>query len=140
MKTLFTSGQGYLLIIVYSMIMIGLTLLFTWGFRHTKEFFLVANRRIKRWPLALSITATWIWAPALFVSAQKAYQQGLTGLFWFTVPNAGCLILFGLFIPQIQKRIPKGYTLSGYIKDRFSDRANSVFLVELAGLGNDQRR
>ena len=34
-----------------------------------------------------SIAASWIWAPALFVSVQLAYEKGIAGIFWFTIPN-----------------------------------------------------
>ena len=53
---------------------------------NTKKEFLVANREIGTFSGALSVAATWIWAPALFVSATKAYTSGIPGLFWFTVP------------------------------------------------------
>ena len=53
----------------------------------TKDQFLVADRTLGLWESAFSIAATWVWAPALFLAAQKAYTQGLAGVFWFTVPN-----------------------------------------------------
>ena len=42
--------------------------------------FLVADRQMGTWKSAMSIAATWIWAPALFVSAEKAYTNGWPGL------------------------------------------------------------
>lgn len=44
---------------------------------------------------AKSIASTWIWAPALFVSSQIAYQYGLAGFLMFLIPNVLTLLLFG---------------------------------------------
>ena len=44
---------------------------------------------------AKSIASTWIWAPALFVSSQIAYQYGLSGFLMFLIPNVLTLLIFG---------------------------------------------
>ena len=44
---------------------------------------------------ATSIAATWVWAPAIFVSSSMAYFNGIYGFLWFIIPNALTLILFG---------------------------------------------
>ena len=44
---------------------------------------------------AKSIASTWIWAPALFVSSQIAYQYGLAGFLMFLIPNILTLLIFG---------------------------------------------
>ena len=36
---------------------------------------------------AMSIAATWIWSPAIFVSSSIAYFNGLYGFLWFLIPN-----------------------------------------------------
>ncbi|MBU2547084.1 MAG: hypothetical protein KKB20_01615 [Proteobacteria bacterium] len=100
----------------------------------SKEQFLVAGRALGVWESAFSIAATWIWAPALFLAAQKAYTQGLAGVFWFTVPNVACLILFAPFARKIREMVPEGYTLSAYMGHRFSRRVQGLYLVEMAGL------
>ena len=84
---------------------------------------------------ALSIAATWIWAPALFVSTEKAYSTGWVGLFWFLVPNALCLVIFIPFAKKIRKEMPEGMTLSGYMKEKYkSDGVKRVYLFQLIGL------
>lgn len=95
-----------------------------------KKSFLVANRQV-RWPQgSLSIAASWIWAPALFVSVQAAYEKGLAGLFWFTVPNIIALAMFAFFAPTIRKRLPQGYTLPQYIKERLgSKQLHQIYLI-----------
>ncbi len=100
----------------------------------SKKFFLVANRDLSALPAAMSVAAAWIWAPALFVSAEKAYTQGWVGLFWFLVPNVLCLILFSFFAKKIRDLFPEGFTLSGYMKERYSKRVQNLYLIALAGL------
>src|SRR3989344_1236852 len=96
---------------------------------NTKEGFLLANRKVG-WSLGgFSVASSWIWAPALFVSVQVAYQMGLAGIFWFTLPNILALAIFAILAPKIRKQLPEGYTFTQYIKYRLeSKRVHKVFL------------
>ncbi|MFC1849327.1 hypothetical protein ACFL27_03875 [candidate division CSSED10-310 bacterium] len=133
-EAVFTPEQGWLLIAGYAGAVFSLAWLFSKRFRTTKEEFLVANRELGKWEAAFSIAATWIWAPALFIAAQKAYTQGLVGLFWFTVPNILCLVFFAYFAALIRRKAPAGFTLSAYIRARFTRRVQALYLLELIGL------
>ncbi len=92
------------------------------------DIFLVADRKIGTWTGAMSVASTWIWAPALFIAAQKAYQQGLPGLMWFTVPNVGCLVMFAFIAPRIRRAFSRGYTLPEYVAGRFDKKCHAVYL------------
>jgi len=95
----------------------------------TLQNFLLAGRQVGWFQGACSIAASWIWAPALFISVQVAYQKGLAGLFWFTAPNIFALILFAFFAPRIRKALPEGTTLPEFIGDRFkSSRLHKLYL------------
>jgi len=134
MKGMYTQWEGWLLLASYWALM----LLATWGFTSrlmkTKYYYLVAERKVPMVMAAFSIAAAWVWAPALFIAAQKAYQQGIVGLFWFTVPNVLCMIVFAFFADRLRKIVPEGYTLSGYVLERFSRRTQNMYLLELLGL------
>ena len=71
---------GIVILAVYAVLMIGVTLMFT---RKTTdaEGFHVADRRIGSAIAAMSIAATWIWAPSLFTSSEMAYTRGIPGMF-----------------------------------------------------------
>jgi len=92
------------------------------------DLFLVADRAVGTFVGAMSVAATWIWAPALFIAAQKAYQEGLPGLMWFTVPNVACLVLFAFLATRIRRIFPRGYTLPEYIATRFDTRTHLIYL------------
>lgn len=65
---------------------------------------------------AFSSAATWIWAPALFVSSERAYADGLIGFGWFFVPNVLSLILFGYVAKRaIEKRNNDEYSVAELI-------------------------
>lgn len=118
-------------LIVYFIIMMAVTLLFT-DRSTTKEEFLVGDRNIKGILGALSIASSWIWAPALFISSEKAYSHGIVGLFWFMVPNILCLIIFAPFALKIRKYMPEGVTISGYMNEMYSKRVGKIYLIQMA--------
>lgn len=125
---------GILVLAVYAAVMIATTLLFTRR-EKTAAGFLTGNHNLKGAVTALSVAATWIWAPALFTSTEKAYTNGLPGLFWFLVPNVLCLILFIPFAKRIRNEMPEGITLSGYMADKYhSGKVKKVYITQLGVL------
>lgn len=123
---------GYCLIGGFGAVMIALTWLASRDPRwmRTQVGFLVAGRDV-HWALAApSIAASWIWAPALFVSVQKAYELGVPGIFWFTAPNILALVVFAWLAPQVRNKIPGGYTLPDWIRHRFADvRLHRIYMI-----------
>ena len=96
-----------------------------------KESFFAANRNIWLIPLIFSITASWIQAPALIVSAEVAYKWGWQGLLWFAVPNGIVLVFFAPFAKRIRERLPFGFTLSDYMRRTYGERVHKVYLFQL---------
>lgn len=125
---------GILVLSVYAIIMFGVTVFLTK--RETvAERFHVGDRNMGTLQSAMSIAATWIWAPALFVSAEKAYANGFVGLFWFLVPNVLCLLLFIPFAKRIRERMPKGISLAGFMgKEYKSEKVQGIYLFQLGAL------
>src|SRR5215471_17421079 len=125
-----TQSAGYWLLFWFGLGMVAVTYFFArWDRWHTKEGFLVAGRNVG-WVLGgFSIAASWIWAPALFVSVQMAYQKGLPGIFWFTFPNILSLTIFAALAPRIRNRLPEGYTLPEYVRHKFqTKRVHRMYL------------
>jgi Na+/proline symporter len=60
-----------------------------------------------------------------------AYQNGIAGLFWFTLGNFFTLIIFSFFVKKIRDQQPEGFTLAGYVKEKFGVRVQNIFLIEL---------
>ena len=125
---------GIAVLITYTALMLGATVIFTKKSQDTAGFH-VADRNIGTGVGAMSIAATWIWAPALFVSAEKAYTSGIPGLFWFLVPNALCLVLFIPFAKRMRARYPEGITLSGFMTEIYhSPKVTGIYSFQLGAL------
>lgn len=123
-----------IVLLLYAVMMLGATVLMTKKEGNVEKF-CVGNRNIGWGISALSIAATWIWAPALFTSTENAYTKGFAGLFWFLVPNMLCLILFIPFAKKIRREMPDGITLSGYMYEKYqSESVKNVYLFQLGAL------
>lgn len=121
------------ILIIYGMLMIGTNVFLKRN--QDVESYCVSNRQMKTVQSAMGIAASWVWAPSLLVAAERAYVSGVAGLFWFLVPNVLTLLIFIPFAKKIRKEMPKGITLSGYMKDKYdSDGVKNVYLLELTGL------
>ena len=123
-----------IVLLTYAAVMLGVTVLMTKK-ENNIERFCVGNRNTGWMVSALSIAATWIWAPALFTSTENAYTKGFAGLFWFLVPNVLCLILFIPVAKRIREEMPVGITLSGYMYGKYHSKAvKNIYLFQLGAL------
>jgi urea-proton symporter len=100
----------------------------------TKDSFLVSNRNIQTLIASCSIASMWIMLPALFISAIKAYELGIDGLFWFLFPNTLILILFAYLAVRVRDELPNGYTFSAYMQQATSRRVQTLYLIEQLGI------
>lgn len=125
---------GFIVLATYTALMLAVTVCLSRRSKTTESFH-VADRKLGMVRSAMSIAATWIWAPALFTSAEKAYMNGWPGLFWFLVPNVLCLLIFVPFGKKMRKQAPEGITLSGYMRQKYQSKAvHGVYLFELGTL------
>lgn len=122
-----------MLIIGYFVAMMAVILVMRKG-DGSKSEYLVANRRAPWLLTAFSMAATWVWAPSLFTASEMAYTKGFAGVFWFVVPNVLTLMLFAVFARKFRSVRPYGWTFSDYIREKYSNRAHTMFLVESFGL------
>lgn len=131
--SILTEKDGLLLIMVFFSFVL-LSIVFLKHREKTKEEFLAAGHSAPWLLTAFSMAATWVWAPSMFTAAEKAYTQGIAGVFWFVVPNVLTFVLFAFFANKMRKLRPNGWTFSDYIREKYSNRAHSMFLVESFGL------
>ncbi len=80
--------------------------------------------------MAMSVAATWIWAPALFVGSQQAYQNGLAGVFYFCFCNTITLGIFGWVSQRADGQLKRrGFTLPQVIRERFDKKTHLIYLL-----------
>lgn len=80
---------------------------------------------------ATSIAATWIWAPALYVSSQMAHNFGLIGLLWFLVPNVLTLFVFGYFGRKAKDIVHNGVSLCDLVSKASPQQERIHFYISL---------
>jgi Na+/proline symporter len=98
---------------------------------NTGASFLLSNRNVGFFLGAITTAAAWIWAPALFVASQKAFEQGVPGLFWFSFPNVMALVLFSFLASRIKKIFNYGYTLPEYMRIRFDKKMQIIYMIAI---------
>ena len=128
---LFSPSTGAGVLLVYGIFALAMTYWYSRGYNDSKTSFLVARRELNTFQGSLSVAAAWLWAPGLFISAQQAYVNGLVGLFWFCLGNFLTLGAFAYFAKKIRNNAPQGFTFSGYLREKFSGRVQSLFVVEM---------
>ena len=128
---LFSPSTGAGVLLVYGIFALAMTYWYSRGYNDSKTSFLVARRELNTFQGSLSVAAAWLWAPGLFISAQQAYVNGLVGLFWFCLGNFLTLGAFAYFAKKIRNNAPEGFTFSGYLREKFSGRVQSLFVVEM---------
>lgn len=124
--------QGFLFLGIFAILMVVITILASRNklWTGSRLGFLKAGGKVPWGIGAFSIAASWIWAPALFVSVQKSFELGVAGLFWFTFPNILALVVFAWLAPKIREKLPGGFTFPDWIKYRFNDnRIHKIYLI-----------
>lgn len=130
MFPLFTQSQGLLTIGLYALVVFALTAWFARGYSKDKESFLVANRKVGFWQGSMGVGASWIWAPGLFVAAQQGYNNGLAGVFWFSLGNFFSLILFSWGAIKIREKYGDGFTLSQFFRSRYGRLIQALVFLQ----------
>lgn len=119
--------EGLMLFGAYSTLILGLVFLVARS-RRDSEDFLLMGRKLGVFNGSISMAVSWIWAPAVFIVSLQAYQQGLPGVFWFTVPNILTFFVFAIFAIKMRRMLPEGYAVSDIFKYRFPED-NSAHLA-----------
>jgi Na+/proline symporter len=101
--------------------------------RNTKDF-VIANRKIGFGFGVAGLISIWTWAMAVMMSAAQTYSFGLSGLFWFTVPNGLAVIAVIPFVRKIRDLMPDGYTIPEFVKVRFDGNVVASSVVVLGAL------
>ena len=139
-KTALAANVGLTPVIGYStMIALGLVLLaLSYGIKrllvtNTKDF-IIADRKVGFGFGVGSVIAVWTWAMAVMMSSAMTFKWGLSGLFWFVVPNGFAVIAMIPFARLLRRNMPQGYTISEYVNYRFRRSRVASSIVTLTML------
>jgi Na+/proline symporter len=122
---------GFAVIAAYALFIFAITSWYSKGYNKDKEAFLVANRKIGWLQGSMGAGAAWIQAPGLFVAAQQAYTNGLTGLFYFSLGNFFTLMIFAFGVNYFRNKYPDGYTLSQFLGTRLGKIVQFIIVAQI---------
>jgi len=126
-------NTGLIIFVTYAILILAVVII-TRKANENSDDFLLMKRNLGVFQGSLSMAVSWIWAPAIFICSQQAYNQGLPGIFWFTFPN---ILTFFIFVPialKLRKKFPKGHTISEAFRLRFNDsKAHKASLLVTLG-------
>ena len=71
----------------------------------TTDDYVAAGRRIGLGFGVGSVIAVWTWSVAVLTSAAVTYSWGISGLFWFVVPNGLAIMLLAPFALHLRKKL-----------------------------------
>lgn len=95
----------------------------------TTDDYVAAGRRIGLGFGVGSVIAVWTWSVAVLTSAAVTYSWGISGLAWFVIPNGLAIMLLAPFALHLRKKLPAGYTITQFIKERFNNRAATAAVL-----------
>ena len=116
-----TMGLGLVLMIGTGLLFLGIAYLIRSKLVRNTHDFIISNRRVGLGFGVGSIIAVWTWAMAVMMSTAMTYQWGLSGLFWFVVPNGLAVMAMVPLAKILRKRMPAGYTISQFAFNRFNE-------------------
>ena len=124
-----TPGVGFATMIGLGAVLLVLSYLIRRALVRNTHDFIIANRRVGLGFGVGSVIAVWTWAMAVMMSSAMTFQWGLSGLFWFVVPNGFAVMAMIPFARLLRRNMPQGYTISEFIKYRFRNSAVASGIV-----------
>src|SRR5580692_9922233 len=134
MNPLLNPMQGVPTQIAIGMVMLALVYYIKRNLVSSTKDFVIANRKIGFGFGVAGLISIWTGARAVMMSAAQTYSFGLSGLFWFTVPNGLAVIAAIPFVRKIRDLMPEGYTIPEFVRARFDGNNLASGVVVLGAL------
>ena len=112
-----------------------LTIILNWfdkkatGVVDTSESFNTAGRNIKIGLTGSVIVSQWTWAATLLQSSNVAWNQGISGPFWYAAGATIQVLLFGILAIEVKRKCPNAHTFLEFIDARWGGMAHLTFLI-----------
>ncbi|CAI5528189.1 unnamed protein product [Closterium sp. Naga37s-1] len=98
------------------------------GTRQSSEWFNTAGRNVRMGLIASVIVSQWTWAATILQSSNVAWQDGVSGPFWYASGATIQVLLFGIIAIEIKRKAPNAHTVCEIVKARWGTAAHIVFL------------
>jgi Na+/proline symporter len=123
---------------IITLIGLGLTMLIVsyyakWKLVRNTHDFVIAGRKLGLGFGIAGLLSVWTWVIGILLPIGVTFKYGLSGLFWFTVPNGAAVIAVIPFAKKLRRLMPHGYTISEFISARY-EGAKLARIVVVAGI------
>ena len=112
--------QGIAMLLILGLISLGTAIYVKSKLVRNTHDFIIAGRKLGFGFGVAGLISVWTWAMAVMMSAAMTYNFGLSGLWWFTVPNGLAVIAIIPFARQLRDKMPHGYTIGEFVSSRFN--------------------
>lgn len=112
-------SQGVFMLFLLGFISLGVAFYVKSKLVKNTHDFIIAGRRLGFGFGVAGLISVWTWAMAVMMSAAMTFNFGLSGLWWFTVPNGLAVIAIIPFAKQLREKMPHGYTIGEFVSARF---------------------
>ena len=116
-----TPALGWSLMIGLGLLLLILANVIKWRLVRTTSDYIISGRRVGLGFGVGAVISVWTWAMAVMMSSGMTYQWGLSGLFWFVVPNGFAVMAMVPLGRILKKKMPTGYTISQFAFKRFGN-------------------
>ncbi|NJK63760.1 MAG: sodium:solute symporter [Synechococcaceae cyanobacterium SM2_3_1] len=125
--------QGIFMLFLLGLISLGVAFYVKSKLVRNTHDFIIAGRKLGFGFGVAGLISVWTWAMAVMMSAAMTFNFGLSGLWWFTVPNGLAVIAVIPFAKKLREKMPHGYTIGEFVSSRF-DGAILARIVVTIGL------
>ena len=96
--------QGIAMLLLLGLISLGVAIYVKSKLVRNTHDFIIAGRKLGFGFGVAGLISVWTWAMAVMMSAAMTYNFGLSGLWWFTVPNGLAVIAIIPFAKQLREK------------------------------------
>ncbi|CAI7926153.1 unnamed protein product [Closterium sp. NIES-53] len=127
-------GVGYAVVLGFGAFFAVFTSWLVWldkryvGTRQSSEWFNTAGRNVKTGLIASVIVSQWTWAATILQSSNVAFQNGVSGPFWYASGATVQVLLFGIIAVEIKRKAPNAHTVCEIVRARWGTAAHICFL------------
>ncbi|HEY9644203.1 MAG TPA: hypothetical protein V6C57_27160 [Coleofasciculaceae cyanobacterium] len=125
--------EGIITLIGLGLVMLIVSYYAKWKLVRNTHDFVIAGRKLGLGFGIAGLLSVWTWVIGILLPIGVTFKYGLSGLFWFTVPNGAAVIAVIPFAKKLRRLMPHGYTISEFISARY-EGAKLARIVVVAGI------
>ncbi|MGC3989060.1 MAG: hypothetical protein QM796_05125 [Chthoniobacteraceae bacterium] len=124
---------GFITIASLGALMLGISLYSRARLVRNTHDFVIAGRKLGFGLGVAGLVSVWTWVVGILMPAAVTYSFGLSGLWWFTVPNGLAVVAVVPFARKLKRLMPHGYTISEFASVRFGGNKLAT-IVAISGI------